>query len=119
MALIDEHPDVLVRDQYLMQVADRCHLSSEQLRNLPPPGRPTAAGPPGMAQGRPAEDPRAQGGCGPRGGPGRRCGEEAGATRVPRPELEALRLAVHQPERVAGRLRGVLFSSDLAREAFE
>ena len=118
MALIDEHPDVLVRDQYLMQVADRCHLSSEQLRNLPPPGRPTAAGPPGMAQGRPAKDPRAQGVAAREEGRAGGAERRPARPRVPRPELEALRLAVHQPERVAGRLRGVLFSSDLAREAF-
>ncbi len=35
LALISEHPDSLVRDQYLMQVSDRCHLSPEQLRALP------------------------------------------------------------------------------------
>ena len=34
MALISEHPDTLVRDQYLMQVSDRCRLSPEQLRSL-------------------------------------------------------------------------------------
>ena len=43
LALIAEHPDPLVRDQYLMQVSDRCRLSPEQLRSLPrpaPPARP-------------------------------------------------------------------------------
>jgi hypothetical protein len=37
---------------------------------------------------------------------------------VPRPELEALRLAVHHPEAVAGRLHLPLFGSELARAAF-
>ena len=49
MALISEHPDVLVRDQYLMQVSDRCHLSPEQLRALPggrAPGRSAHRGRP-------------------------------------------------------------------------
>ena len=36
LGLISEHPDALVRDQYLMQVADRCRLSPEQLRGLRP-----------------------------------------------------------------------------------
>ena len=34
MALISEHPSSLVRDQYLMQVSDRCTSSPEQLRAL-------------------------------------------------------------------------------------
>jgi hypothetical protein len=37
---------------------------------------------------------------------------------MPRPELEALRLAVHRPAQVAGRLDPALFSSDLARATF-
>ncbi len=50
LALIAEHPDALVRDQYLMQVSDRCRLSPDQLRALPRPvpataGRPAAASP--------------------------------------------------------------------------
>ena len=32
LAVVDEHPFQLVRDEYLMKVADRCHLNSERLR---------------------------------------------------------------------------------------
>jgi DNA primase len=101
LALIAEHPDSLVRDQYLMQVSDRCRLSPEQLRSLGrpvPPGRarPVAAPAPARALG-PSPLPRPE---------------------LPRPELEALRLAVHRPDQVAGRLDPALFSSDLARATF-
>ena len=97
MALISEHPDTLVRDQYLMQVSDRCRLSPEQLRGLRQ--RPAHA-----SEGRaPISSLAAK----PKRPP------------VPRPELEALRLVVHHPNEVAGRIDIDLFSSDLAREAFD
>ncbi len=127
LALIAEHPDSLVRDQYIMQVSDRCRLSPDQLRSLPrpaPTGRPRP-GAPAPAGPRAAAVPSLPGSRAPAvpspTGPGR-----AGPARdrpltqpaVPRPELEALRLAVHRPDRVAGRLHPVLFSSDLARATF-
>jgi DNA primase len=94
LALISEHPDSLVRDQYLMQVSDRCHLSPEQLRALPHQAtskdgdRPKAA----VVAAAPKPKPPA----------------------LPRPELEALRLAVHHPDKIEGRLDIALFSSALA-----
>ena len=113
--MIDEHPDALVRDQYLMQVSDRCRLSPDQLRSLP----------------RPAPVVPARGGSGPAssgapGGPGAGAPGRApiplparqGRSPLPRPELEALRLAVHRPDQVAGRLHPALFSSELARATF-
>jgi DNA primase len=113
LALIAEHPDSLVRDQYLMQVSDRCRLSPDQLRSLPRPAQPNRA--------RPGAGPVAPGGA-PGGGPGpardRPHGRPHGRPALPRPELEALRLAVHRPDRVAGRLHPTLFSSDLARATF-
>jgi DNA primase len=98
LALIAEHPDSLVRDQYLMQVSDRCHLSPEQLRSLP---RPSASKPgerpaPAVAPAAPKPKPPP----------------------VPRPELEALRLAVHHPDIIEGRLDIDLFSSALAAAVF-
>ncbi|HXW79449.1 MAG TPA: DNA primase [Acidimicrobiales bacterium] len=112
MALISEHPDVLVRDQYLMQVSDRCRLSPEQLRALSRSG------------------PRAPGRSGPSPGPtpGSTTAPAtptapAAAKRrppsVPRPELEVLRLVVHHPKEVGSRVDVALFSSDLAKAAFE
>jgi DNA primase len=120
MALISEHPDPLVRDQYVMQLSDRCHLSPEQLRDLarhpssrPAPGpggaRASRAGPGGAGssdgRARPQEAARA---------PVARATPPA----MPLPELEALRLAVHHPGQVAGRLHVELFGSELARAAF-
>lgn len=98
LALIAEHPDSLVRDQYLMEVSDRCHLSPEQLRSLP--RRPTskASERPASAVAPTAAKPR--------------------PPAVPRPELEALRLAVHHPDKIAGRLDVALFSSALAAAVY-
>jgi DNA primase len=123
--LIAEHPDDLVRDQYLMQVADRCHLSPEQLRARPRPGRgrPDGTGRAGPAE-RQRGPSRPDSQQGPRR-PGRPEDDRAPAVPaqparppVPLPEMEALRLAVHHPEQVAGRLDVALFGSDLARSAF-
>jgi len=92
LAMVAEHPDALVRDQYLMQVADRCRLPSAELRALrvarPRRGAATASPP-------------------------------ASREKVPPPEMEALRLAVHSPEQVAGRIDAEFFSSGLARSAYE
>ncbi|HTV12892.1 MAG TPA: DNA primase [Acidimicrobiales bacterium] len=102
LAMVAEHPDPLVRDQYLMQVADRTRLSPSQLRALTPPA---AAGPaqPGRTRNRPGE----------------RVPSKPRPATVPPPELEALRLAVHHPEKVAGRLDAALFGSGTARAAYE
>ncbi len=105
LATIAEHPDPLVRDQYLMRVADVTRLDPELLR-----GQVVSPRPPGSAvaaraerQDRPAV-PSA---------PGR-----ARRWPVNRPGLEALRLAVHRPDLVVDRLEGVLFVDDLQRRAF-
>jgi len=97
LALISEHPDSLVRDQYLMQVSDRCHLSPEQLRALPRHAAANASKngerpAPTVVPAAPKPKPPA----------------------VPRPELEALRLAVHHPDKIEGRLDIALFSSAIA-----
>ncbi|HTZ10227.1 MAG TPA: DNA primase, partial [Acidimicrobiales bacterium] len=94
-----EHPNELVRDQYLMTVADRCRLDPESLRTL-------AAE---VARGVRRSQPDEGDGAGPRRRP----------TDANRPGLEALRLAVHQPEGVAHRLEPVLFGDALQRAAFE
>jgi DNA primase len=110
LALIAEHPGSLVRDQYLMQVSDRCHLSPDQLRSLRPPA---AAG-----HARPAAAPAPVAGQALVAGPGTGPGRVTDRPPMPRPELEALRLAVHRPDQVAGRLDPALFSSELARATF-
>jgi len=93
MSVVREHPDELVRDQYLMQVADRCRVEPDRLR--------AALG----THSRPDQrwqrlvEPRRQA---HRGGP----------------ELEALRLAVHKGDDVVRRLDEVLFADDLHLAAF-
>jgi DNA primase len=94
---IAEHPSDFVRDQYIMQVADRCRLDPDALRARRV--RPRVAT------------------------------ESSAATRATRsesPEVEALRLAIHQPEEMVERLsqlecdrpEEVLFSDDVHLAAF-
>jgi DNA primase len=112
LALIAEHPDALVRDQYLMQVSDRCRLSPDQLRSLPRPVPAAPARPGASLPGAPRS------GTAPGAAPGALRARPQSRSPLPRPELEALRLAVHRPDQVAGRLHPVLFGSDLARATF-
>jgi DNA primase len=126
LAVVAEHPNELVRDQYLMQVADRCRLEPAALRALVARARqstgPSGPGadktPSGAARGTAARG-TGNGSLAPsddRGSDTVAAGR-AGAD-TPRPGLEALRLAVHQPETVADRLEAVLFDDELQRAAF-
>ncbi|MGH9044108.1 MAG: DNA primase [Acidimicrobiales bacterium] len=119
VGVIAEHPDDLVRDQYVMMVSDRCRLEPEAVRRhlrralQGVGGRDERSGSPKGVTRRDAEpaaptDP-----------------EAPFAQRRPsrpdpsaRPGLEALRLAVHYPEAVADRLEDVLFGDDLQRKTF-
>ncbi len=129
VAAVSEHPDSLVRDQYLMMVADRCRLDAAALREWsrnptlagsrersarseprsgavhPGSGRTSPNRPEGAAEHRGDRD---------RGHAGRDR-QEASA----RAELEALRYAIHQPELVANGLETVLFGVELFRDAFD
>ena len=119
LAVVAEHPNPLVRDQYVITVADRCRLDPTLVRERlsahvagtapkpreraprrnageePPPMPPQDDGYDGM----PPPAPIAEGA----GGPG----------------LAALRIAVHRPELAAGRLEAFLFSDPDQRRAFE
>jgi DNA primase len=120
LAVIAEHPNELVRDQYLMLVADRCRLEPDALRALAGRVAERARTAPAEANGSRPRRPDAQSpGPGPtdtrsQGGRGR-----GAAADISRPGLEALRLAVHRPEGVAERLEAVLFPDELQRAAFE
>lgn len=92
--LVAGHPDVLVRDQYLMMLADRCGLSPGRLRERARATSATAGGPPGRRPLPPPPPP------------------------VRGPALEALRLAVRRPELVAHRLAPVVFPPGPARDAY-
>ncbi len=95
-AMIAEHPNDLVRDQYAMKLSSRLDIDADRLR---------------------ATLDRA------RSRPHARRAEKAPhpdvARNVDRRELDALRWAVHTPELMSGRLDSVLFADPLARTAFD
>ena len=116
--VVGEHPDPLVRDQYVIEIADRCRVDAGRLREM------AAAGP--SPDRRPAPSPRAVANRpddtydGPEFDPG--VDEEA----PPRAEIdgghfgaedEALRLAIHRPDD-ASLLHPCLFGDPTHREAF-
>jgi DNA primase len=115
LAVVAEHPNPLVRDQYVVQVADRCRLDPQLVRDR------LALHVSGQAP-KPAERTR-------------RSREEEPSPIEPtdlepleaqprvalrdRAGLEALRLAVHRPELAADRLEPFLFLDPDQRSAFE
>lgn len=137
LAAVAEHPDDLVRDQYVMQVAERCRLEPdllrERLRQIRRTGPQRAASPQRQGNG-----PGARHGGAPEGqrsiGSDHRSVESSsdavtrrgrdsnrGRTsqqREFRPGLEALRLMIHRREEVEDRLDAVLFSDAVQRAAF-
>ncbi|HVN51706.1 MAG TPA: DNA primase [Acidimicrobiales bacterium] len=103
MAVIDEHPDPLVRDQYLMEVASRCRVPVEQLRSgtfaRPPSSK--ASGPDRVGRAvRVDTSPRR---------PSRRRDS---------PEVEALRLLVADRDGVSARLDERLFEDEVNLDAY-
>ena len=97
LRVVAEHPSDIVRDQYLVTVADRLRLDvatlrpriADIIRGAARAEVPTVA--------TPAPKREAQ----------------------PRPGLEALRLQLFFPDAVAGRLVGALFTNEVQRVAFE
>jgi DNA primase len=99
MALVAEHPDALVRDQYAMGIADRCQVGIDELRRR---------GAVAAAQVRPGYmTPGAGDTAGVAGAPS--------ATDHLTPEIQALRLLVHRPEEIRAHLSPVLFEDHLNR----
>jgi DNA primase len=92
--VISEHPNELVRDQYLMEVADRCRIDAERLRS-------------GSVRRSPGRDPVAS-------QSQQRRDQPARAT----PELDALRAALHEPAAVSELLDEELFADPVAASAF-
>jgi len=123
LTAVAEHPDDLVRDQYVMQLSDRCRLDAsrlrerlEHLRANPPTeaitkrvatNRSVHNGDPGDLRD-PDEDDVHEWDDGASYTPAQKDG----------PGLEALKFAVHRPEEVADRLQPVLFIDALQRDAF-
>lgn len=104
LAVIAEHPSDLVRDQYLMTVADRCRIDIERLRAGVATPRPESS--------RRQDDRRPE----PSGGSvvARRA-----PTRRNTPALEALRLAIHRRDEIVHLLDPCLFDDELHRAALD
>jgi len=122
LTAVAEHPDDLVRDQYVMQLADRCRVDAarlrdrlDHLRSHPPKADPVRA-----RRGRRDEPP-------PRDFPeddsdpfesDHRANPDLDIALRPGPGIEALKLAVHRPEDVVDRVHAVLFADPVQRKAF-
>ena len=139
LEMIAEHPNDLVRDQYLVTVADRTRVALDHLRprlerlvaegprpadgtrgkragtasparEEEPPWEPDGGGfDDGEAPFEPGDGRRTNGPTTPGGRPS--AGQRAGR--------DALALAVHDPASMAGRLDGCLFADPTQRAAFE
>jgi DNA primase len=117
--LVAEHPDVLVRDHYIMVVSDRCRIDPARGREQVDRARSRRDG--GEGSGHDGRRSRATEQRPPTAGSGERGRSSSLATRsdpAGRAGLEALRLAVHRPETVADVLEDVLFVDPLQRRAF-
>ena len=97
VAVVNEHPDPMVRDPHVVAIADRCHVDPDHLRRF-------AAGGAGLSRARPTN------------GEWDRASSSDGRLT---PEDEALQLAIHRPEEVEVRLHATLFGDPVHREAFE
>ena len=97
-ALVAQHPNALVRDQYLVSIADRCRLDVEQLRQRSLNRKATSAK-------RPRE----------------RSENDGDPLRTPErltPETQALRLLAHRPGEIAGHLSEILFADPTSLSAY-
>jgi DNA primase len=115
-----EHPNQLVRDQYLMEIADRCRMEPGLLRErmdvikANPPAEQAAD------QRTQRRERDRQGVQTPRtSARPLQAGRNGSAAAGPRPGLEALRHAIHDPEGIGERLERVLFEDELQARAFD
>lgn len=140
LGVIAEHPNDLVRDEYLRQVADRTHFAPDQLRTrleheraavLRGEREPASLAParnvanerasdqPDDGGYREYDDPQGQ----PSSSPPRDQQGQDRAARPPRnvagPGRTALALAIHRPEQVIGRFDELLFMDPVEKEAFQ
>jgi DNA primase len=113
LAVVAEHPNQLVKDQYVMVVAERCRMDPARLREMSQRvTRPASGGrEDGLSQASPSRA-GAQGRTGPGDGGARRTRPTAAVV-----EVDALRLAVHRPEEVADRLEEQLFTDPVHQAA--
>lgn len=116
MAVVQEHPSDMVRDQYLLEVAARCRVDENQLRNrtFDAPAKPEPrqqrrrdAGPSGGDD----EPP-------PRGSAVRPDRPQVRRAQRDTAEIEALRLFVWRRDEISGLLDDTLFRDPVALTAF-
>ena len=106
LQVISEHPNQLVRDQYVMAVAQRCRLEPDRLRDLVGGSRLSIATTGSTTRERQT--------------PAAAAAPSASKPRTPVGavvEVDALRLAVHRPEDVADRLDEQLFTDPVHQAA--
>lgn len=115
-AIVAEHPNELVRDQYVMQLAAHLEIEADALRHAvaAAPARAGSGPPRTAARHRAAPHPSTD------------ARESSGATasNAPRPtidrrELDLLRWALHEPEMVADWIDAALFADATARAVYE
>ncbi len=97
LALVREHPSPLVRDQYLVHIAERCDIDVDQLRAVADGRRPRRRVAPAAEE----------------------AGDHEVVDLVDSVELQMLRLAVHRPELVPHLVTPELFAVPRHREMFE
>ena len=117
--VVAEHPNELVRDPYLVEIADRCRVEAASLRELAAkprrqPAAPRSRGRHGAQEAMEREVPNApeEDGHGPQHQP-RLTDSKAAA-----PEDEAIRLVIDRPGEAA-RLHANLFGHSVRQEAFQ
>ncbi len=114
LGVISEHPDLIVRDQYLIEIADRCRIGVTQLREMQPIQRSAGNG---RAAGRVATKETLRDRQANRSHSTQAAPEAVQRTRIT-PEDEALRLVIHRHDEVSGVLTTELFGDPVRRQAF-
>jgi len=118
-AIVAQHPNELVRDQYVMQLAARLQIDADTLRGTVATARTRGGGRPSTARDTPRRrayeeapppPPEYEGDDEPRRAPSRP---------IDRREVDLLRWAIHEPEMVADWIEAPLFADPQARAVFE
>ena len=119
LTAVAEHPDDLVRDQYVMELADRCRLDADRLRERLEHARANPQPAVGRRRVRERDEPAPHTDDAEFQREGGLSGDGHAKTAMGRgPGVEALKLAVHRPEDVADRVHAVLFTDHVQRQAF-
>ncbi|MGA2804184.1 MAG: DNA primase [Acidimicrobiales bacterium] len=141
LAMVAEHPNELVRDQYLVTVSDRTKLDPERLRPRlealvrafeasgrkagGDAGKPSGSGRSPTSDEEPPWEPDPEGASDSLFAGARTAGRPSSSRRPPgsapsgeRAGRDALVLAVREPQTMAGRLNEALFADPLQRAAF-